>query len=120
MVDRERAQAGTLRDVPVGMRRHPDALAGRVVAQAVIGAFEQTAFDEPPSRQRHPLVAAALIEGDDTAVGGPPHYQRLFRDNLALQLLDRELVRQPGHVPGIPYQHICGHAVPLCKTAALR
>jgi hypothetical protein len=109
LYDRERPQPGFSRDVAVGMRRHPDALAGRVVAQAMIGAFEQTAFDEPALRQWHPFVAAALVERDDTALGSPPHYQRLFRDDLALQLLRGEFVRQPGHVPGILHQHISRH-----------
>jgi len=86
-------------------------MAGRVVAQAVIGAFEQPAVDEPPLRQRHAFVPAALVESDHTAGGSPPYHQRLFGNDLALQLLSRELVRQPGHVPGILHQQICGHAV---------
>src|SRR6516225_5782061 len=85
------------------------ALTGRVVAQTMIGAFEQTALDEPPLRQRHPLVAAALVERDDATLGGAPHHQWLFRNDLPLRPLRWKLVRQPGHIPGILYQHIGGH-----------
>src|SRR5271167_2539900 len=49
--DREGTQPSLSWNVTIRVRRHSDALAGRVVAQAVIGAFKQTAFEEPPLRQ---------------------------------------------------------------------
>jgi hypothetical protein len=45
--DRKRTQPRLRRDAAVGMRRHPYAATGRIIAQAVIRAFEQVAFDQP-------------------------------------------------------------------------
>ena len=46
--DRDGTQPSLPRNVTVRIRRYSDALARPVVEQAVIGAFEQAAFDEPP------------------------------------------------------------------------
>jgi hypothetical protein len=75
----------------------------------MIGTLEQSAFDQPPLRQWHAFVATPLVEGDDFAFKGPPHDQRFFRNDLTLQLLRGEFPRQPGHVPGILYQHVSSH-----------
>ncbi len=107
--DRKRTQSRLRRNAAVGMGRHSDTPAGGVVAQAVIRAFEQVAFDQPPLGERHPLVAAPLVERNDAPRRGSPHDQRLFRDDLTLQLLRGEFVGQPGDVPSVPHQHVSSH-----------
>jgi hypothetical protein len=54
-------------------------------------------------------MAAPLVERDNAACRGSPHNQRLFRDDLTLQLLRREFVRKPRDVPSIPHQHVSSH-----------
>jgi hypothetical protein len=54
-------------------------------------------------------MAAPLIEPDDNPCRCSPHDQRLFRDDLTLQLLRREFVRKTGDVPSVPHQNVSSH-----------
>jgi hypothetical protein len=82
------------------LRGHSGAAAGRVVAQAVVGALQFVAQD-PAHRQRRQPVPAGVGEGDGAAVGGAPEGERDAGDGAGKGLLAGDLVVPGGDVPGV-------------------
>ena len=99
--DREGPELRLRGDRAVRMRGDRHAGSARVVAQAVIGAFESAVVEHPALGERHALVRAAVVEGADRAVPRAPEQDRTPRDHMALQIVHRELPGESGDVPGI-------------------
>ena len=111
-----------LGDGAVGMGRHRHASALRVVAQAVVGAFEGAVVEHPALGERHALVCAPVVEGTDRTVSRAPEQNRTPRDRVSLQLVDRELLGESGDVPGIADVVAGNHVLCLqaCQGVAAR
>ena len=52
---------------------------------------------------------AAIVEGRDLAVGGPPKDDRFAGDNLSLDLAGDKFLGKADGVPGIPHEVIRRH-----------
>ncbi len=99
--DREWAHDGLRRDRSGRVRRDHHALAGHVVAQAVVRTFERAVVHQPAFGEREPLVSAPVIVGDHRALLRSPGDDRLPRDDVTGQFPGREIRRRADHVPAV-------------------
>ena len=81
-----------------------DALAGAVEHHAVIFAADVLAEDFA-ARQRHAAMAAAVLQRDHRAVGGPIEHHRLVEQRPAHRLR-RDLAAPGRNVPGVIEIHL--------------
>src|SRR3984893_15618919 len=102
------------------MRGDHHTLAGRVVAQAMVGAFECAVRHQSSLRQREALVRAAVVEGRDVTILGAPDDDGTLGDHVTAQGLLREVLGKSGNVPAVANNRMWAHGVSPRDFAAVR
>ena len=118
-LDREADHLGLRRNRAGGMRGNHHTLAGRVVAQAMVGAFECAVRHQSSLRQREALVRAAVVEGRDVTILGAPDDDGALGDHVTAEGLLREVLGKSGNVPAVANNRMWAHGVSPRDFAAV-